>query len=96
VPILNVKERIMPGATGVVFRATVGQLPLVIKAIPPGWKGGDNLHNEALVHETLAPLQGIALPRSAGLFEGQDWKVLIMEDCGCSITEDTLLSPQQR
>ncbi|KAJ7286195.1 kinase-like domain-containing protein [Mycena rebaudengoi] len=93
---LNVAECIMPGATGVVFRATLGPMPLVIKAIPPGWKGVDDLLNEAVVYETLASLQGIALPRSAGLFDGHGWLIIILEDVGRPVTVVSDLSLHQR
>ncbi|KAJ7217799.1 hypothetical protein GGX14DRAFT_598072 [Mycena pura] len=92
VPMLNVTEYITPGATGLVFRATLGSMPLVIKAIPPGWEGGDDLFNEAVVYEALASLQGIALPRSAGLFEGHGWLIIILEDVGRPVTAGKALA----
>ncbi|KAJ7286017.1 hypothetical protein C8J57DRAFT_1708401 [Mycena rebaudengoi] len=95
-PTLVVDEHVMPGATGVVFRATLGHLPLVIKAIPPGWKGADDLLNEAVMYETLASLQGIALPHSAGLFEGHGWLLIVLEDAGRPITVVSDLSLHQR
>ncbi|KAJ6576684.1 hypothetical protein DFH09DRAFT_1078247 [Mycena vulgaris] len=39
-PILHAHKAPFIGATGIVLKVTTGGLPFVIKAIPPGWKGG--------------------------------------------------------
>ncbi|KAJ7134877.1 hypothetical protein C8R44DRAFT_437057 [Mycena epipterygia] len=96
VPTLNAFETPFIGATGLVFKVTSGQLELVVKAIPPGWNGRDDLYNEVLVYQALAALEGTAIPRSLGCFEGEGWVILVMQDCGNSVTEVSSLSSRQR
>ncbi|KAJ7468472.1 hypothetical protein FB451DRAFT_373959, partial [Mycena latifolia] len=98
VPTLHICELLSIGATGIVFKATGGSMALVVKAIPPGWTGDGDLRNEALMYDALASLQGSALPRMAGCFQGKGWTILVIEDCGRSVTAEDLpfLSLEQR
>ncbi|KAJ7102741.1 hypothetical protein C8R44DRAFT_887486 [Mycena epipterygia] len=92
-PTLHIHERLCIGATGIVYKAAAD---LVIKAIPPRWKGEDDLRHEALVYESLSALQGSVLPRKAGCFEGEGWLILVIEDCGSVVTDVDTLSIKQR
>jgi hypothetical protein len=85
---LNVSELLSTGATGVVFKITANSTALVIKAIPPRWTGAGDLLNEASIYQVLASLQGSALPRMAGCFQGEGWTILIMEHCGSAVGDD--------
>ncbi|KAJ7102750.1 hypothetical protein C8R44DRAFT_887491 [Mycena epipterygia] len=93
VPTLHIHERLCIGVTGIVYKATAG---LVIKAIPPRWKGEDDLRHGALVYESLSALQGSVLPHMTGCFEGEGWFILAIEDCRSAVTDVNMLSMQQR
>ncbi|KAJ6574689.1 kinase-like domain-containing protein [Mycena capillaripes] len=96
IPTVKIEECIHLEATGAVYRGMLGLLPLIIKAIPPGCPGEDELNQEAIVYERLAALQGSVLPRLLGSYKGDNgWSVLVMEDCGSAVKDIDELSLEQ-
>lgn len=69
---------------------------LVLKGVPPYWTGQKELRHEANIYARLSSLQGTVIPKMYGLFEGEGWVVLVLEDCGCSVNNIDSLSLAQR
>ncbi|KAJ7620608.1 hypothetical protein DFH06DRAFT_1306157 [Mycena polygramma] len=93
---IHVTELPFIGATGTVFQGATSGSPLIIKAIPPGWSGVPDLVNEANVYGALGSLQGTAVPRFYGHFEGEGWAAIVLEECGTAVGDLDGLSRAQR
>lgn len=81
-PVIFVDAHVHAGSIGVTFRAFYSSLDLILKAVRTTSGGADALRREIKAYEALVSIQGTAVPHCFGLFESEQWLVLVLEDVG--------------
>jgi hypothetical protein len=79
--IIYIESLFTSGATGIIYKGTILDFDVIIKNARQGFEG--YLRHEAYLYENyLGDIIGKIVPMYFGIFTGNSYEVLVLEDCG--------------